>query len=297
MLSIPASNDNKEDVSKESSPLLGCSSCSNDEIKKKVIKRIKPQLVVTAEAPIPNKDVFQKLKEICLDIQNDDDTRRILGKLERSYNSLSVIQQNQCRKHIEECADKIAQNISSNMYKLIFNLHDEFKNLIQSEPDEAEVIETDDVSVEDNKKIEKLENAIRECQKKIEELQEETVDFDDENSSYIKEDKYKKRLVQLCNKYSEMIGNDDIKKKIHIRKIRKEDVEDQMTGIISIDQAILKMINLDIAKINRRRFKKTDACMDYIKLPNYSEVLECMKKCIKDNKLQLEQNKMEKLGM
>ncbi|XP_058805137.1 death domain-associated protein 6-like isoform X2 [Phymastichus coffea] len=287
-----------------SSPQPGCSTNFN-EVKNKG-RFIKPQLVVKTKIPIPDasEDVFQEFTKTCLKKRDDENTKIILQKLEKLYNNLSPFHKsnNELRLFINSCHERITEGLSHDIYTPILDVRTEIKNHLQlakqATPSNAENnFEEIEMSKGDMKKIKLLEESITECLKKIKELEKKEVNFEEDNdSAYIQEDKYKKRLIQLCNMLSKITGDKIIRKQILKKKIKRSDIADEMTGISSVDEAILNFVNSDIAKINRLKYLESKRIADHIKMPEYLDILKCIEKCNKNSNLDLSKEKMNRLA-
>ncbi|KAK9310186.1 hypothetical protein QLX08_000461 [Tetragonisca angustula] len=123
------------------------------------------------------------------------------------------------------------------------------------------------------KKIGKILKAMKKCEKIIKKLEELEIDFDDENnSSYIKLEKYKYRMVELYNKYCEYSGENTDAGRQYLRPKHFS-----TTGIVSVDHAITSFINSKILK--RNKLKKVGDFTKALIFPDYNDILKCVTKC------------------
>ncbi|KAJ8672803.1 hypothetical protein QAD02_004063 [Eretmocerus hayati] len=150
----------------------------------------------------------------------------------------------------------------------------------------------------EEKHIKKIEAAIEECRVRITELEEREVDFeDDDDSAYIREDRYKRRYIQLCKMLSDLVEDQVLKKQIYKRQLKRKDITDEMTGISSVDQDILDFVNASIREVNKlKHVENFNKMPDYIRLPDYVDVLGCIEKSNKKRNLDLSKKKMEKMA-
>ncbi|KOX75480.1 Death domain-associated protein 6 [Melipona quadrifasciata] len=123
------------------------------------------------------------------------------------------------------------------------------------------------------KKIGKILKAMKKCEKIIKKLEESEIDFDDENnSSYIKLEKYKYRMVELYNKYCEYSDENIDAGRQYLRPKHFS-----TTGIVSVDHAITSFINSKILK--RNKLKKVGDFTKALIFPDYNDILKCVTKC------------------
>ncbi|XP_058802938.1 death domain-associated protein 6-like [Phymastichus coffea] len=246
--------------------------------------------------PSNSDDAFQNFIKTCLERRSDKDTKKVLQKLNKLYDNLSSYHKtdNKFTLYINTCYKKIIKNIAKDIFTPILELRTEIKNRIKSKlknkimHDNEVIVEAQEISKENRIKIKQLEESIIQCRKKIKELEKQEVNFDDdENSSYIQQDKYKKRLIQLCHCLSKLKGDKAMKEQILKKKIRRKNIQGEMTGNLLLDQAIISAINSEIRKINRLQYLETKSCADFIKMPEYIDILQCIKKCNKNNDLGL----------
>lgn len=140
------------------------------------------------------------------------------------------------------------------------------------------------------KKIKKILNAMKKCEKYIKRFEELEIDFDDEeNSNYIKLEKYKHRMVELYNKYCEYTGeNIDAGRQY----LRPKDFS--TTSIVVVNNAITNFINSKISK--RNKLKKIGDFTRALIFPDYNDILQCVTKCNDMNNLGLNNKKLREIA-
>lgn len=281
-------------------------SCSRDSYSRILVendkKVMKPQLVVGTKIPLTvgTDDIFRIFIRTCSERRDDEDTRKVLQKLEKSFSNLSPsqLQDNHFKSYIGKCLEKITKGLAADIYTPTLDLQLEIKRRLQTEQADKDDDEEMQVSRKDMQRIKVLENSIKKCLSKIKELEEKEVDFDDDHdSAYIQEDKYKKRLVRLCNVLGKITHDKAMRKLIFKKKIKRNDIPDEMTGISLVDKAILNFVNADIKKVNQmKHLESTLHIASHINMPEFREILQCVQECNKKYNLDLSKKKMSKLG-
>lgn len=136
-----------------------------------------------------------------------------------------------------------------------------------------EQVHVDSIEVEKHyvPHIQKLEKAIKQLIKVIKQLEEQEVDFDqEEDSSFLKLERYISRLDKLYKKYCALL-----KKNPHSGRLT---------------YAKLDFVDSDYNEINRAISKK----FNNRKFPSYYEMEKFIEKVAKDNKLDLSEEKIKK---
>ncbi|XP_012140009.1 daxx-like protein isoform X2 [Megachile rotundata] len=140
------------------------------------------------------------------------------------------------------------------------------------------------------RKIRLILKAMRKCEKYIKRLEESEVDFDNENNSnYIKLEKFKHRMVELYNKYCEYVGESTDAGRQYLRPKHFN-----TTGIVFVDQAITSFINSKLSK--RNKLKKIGAFTNALIFPDYRDILECVIKCNELHNLGLDNKKQQQIA-
>ncbi|XP_076749778.1 daxx-like protein [Xylocopa sonorina] len=140
------------------------------------------------------------------------------------------------------------------------------------------------------RKLNIIIKTMNKCEKHIKKLEESEVDFDSENNSnYIKLEKYKHRMVELYNSYCEYSGQNADAERQYLRPKHFS-----TTGIVAVDHAITSFINSKIYK--RRKLKKIGAFTNALIFPDYSDILKCVKKCNDSHNLGLDNKKQQQLA-
>ncbi|KAL2727319.1 protein PFC0760c-like isoform X2 [Vespula squamosa] len=160
-----------------------------------------------------------------------------------------------------------------------------------------EIMEIDEEDYEDNtmdphieKRLRKIVKVMNICEKRIKTLEEAEVDFDDEdNSNYIKLEKYKERMVKLYNEYCRITGDNADAGRPYLRPKHLNP-----TQIVIVDQAITNFINAKITK--RNRLKKNSRFTDDLIFPDYTDILKCVSDCNEKNNLGLDKKKQSQIA-
>ncbi|XP_031828959.1 daxx-like protein isoform X2 [Nomia melanderi] len=141
-----------------------------------------------------------------------------------------------------------------------------------------------------NKKIKLLEAAMDKCQKYIRKWEESEVNFDDDdNSSYIKVEKYKHRMLKLYNKYCQYTGGDIDAGRQYLRPKHLS-----TTGIVTLDHAITNFINSKLSKLHK--VKKNGTFTDAVIFPDYKDILDCVERCNKLSNLRLDTKQQQRMA-
>ncbi|XP_043264342.1 daxx-like protein isoform X2 [Colletes gigas] len=140
------------------------------------------------------------------------------------------------------------------------------------------------------KKIKLILKAMEKCEKYIKKLEESEINFDDENnSSYIKLERYRYRMVELYNKLCEYTGDNADAGRQYLRPKHFS-----TTAIVAVDHAITSFINSKISK--RNKLKKVGAYTDALIFPDYSDILHCVAKCNELHNLKLDNKKQQQIA-
>ncbi|CAL7949266.1 unnamed protein product [Xylocopa violacea] len=163
--------------------------------------------------------------------------------------------------------------------------------------DDNEIISTDtndekehEKQITVQKKLNTIVKTMKKCEKHIKKLEESEVDFDSENNSnYIKLERYKQRMVELYNSYCKYSGQNADAERPYLRPKHFS-----TTGIVAVDHAITSFINSKIYK--RRKLKKIGGFMNALIFPDYSDILICVRKCNDSHNLGLDNKKQQQLA-
>lgn len=140
------------------------------------------------------------------------------------------------------------------------------------------------------RKIKLVLHTMKKCEANIRRLEEEEVDFDDENdSNYIKVERYKRRMIELYNKLCELTGENADAGRVYLRPKHLN-----VTRIVAVDQAITNFINSKITR--RNQMKKMNTLTDNLIFPDYRDILECVNRCNEKKKLGLDKRRQEQMG-
>lgn len=151
-----------------------------------------------------------------------------------------------------------------------------------NEEDDEVDWEEDTMNPQTKRKLKKIEQVMKMCQQKINSLEEAEVDFDDEdNSDYIKLERYKERMVKLYAEYCKITGDNMDAGRPYLRPKHLNP-----TNITSVDQAITNFINAKITK--RNKLKKNGRFTDDLIFPDYNDILMCVSDCNEKKQLGLD---------
>lgn len=270
----------------------------------KPFKKVKPQLIVKEKVSIPDssEDVFEKILKTCKEKNNSSDIDIVSRKLKGYFNQLKPAD-----KESEEfriCLNRYLNQIlnSDRVFKPLVDIKKEILHRIDKKDMKGDDkhVESEEIELteEDAKKVKILQKRIKECQDKIERLENEEIDFEeDDNSSYIALDRYKKKIVELFEALSRITQDKNLKKQIHKRLLKRNDIPDEMTGIICVDETILRSVNASIKEANKlKHIKNPSAIASHRLMPDYVDILQCIKQCNDEKDLDLSNKKMGKLG-
>lgn len=286
--------------------------------------------------PDPSVDIFQEFVTTCKKIKNDDQTEKILSNLQKRYDQLddNFQQDEDFRIFLRQNLQKVSSGHNDKFYLYIQDVHNEIKrrikkpkkakveevntkpdfrikdsnaesptkftnvNSLKDEEETSETSENSAQSKEKSRRIKKLEETIQKCKKKIKELESREVDFsDEEDSAYLQEDRYKKKLVQLCQLYSNMVDDKMLKNEILKKQLRRKDIPDEMTGIPQLDDTLINIVNKSIKNMNKlKHINVPRAYPDFLKVPDYPEILQNIKNYNQEKNLKLTTSRMDVLG-
>ncbi|XP_011864063.1 PREDICTED: glutamic acid-rich protein-like [Vollenhovia emeryi] len=127
------------------------------------------------------------------------------------------------------------------------------------------------------KKIKHILKTMKQCDARIKELEEAEVDFDDENdSNYIKVDRFKLKMVQCYNKLCQLRKENPDAGRAYLRPKNFS-----VTRIGVVDQAISNLINCKIYQRNKSQMRRTEVSKltEDVIFPDYRDIAECIEKC------------------
>ncbi|XP_078039337.1 daxx-like protein isoform X2 [Augochlora pura] len=140
------------------------------------------------------------------------------------------------------------------------------------------------------KKIKLVLKTMEMCEKHIKKLEEAEVNFDDEdNSNYMRLERYKHRMVDLYNKYCQYTGENVDAERPYLRPKHLS-----TTGIQTVDHAITNFINSKVSKL--RNLKKVGTFVNAVIFPDYKDILDCVEKCNKSNNLELDAKQQQRIA-
>ncbi|XP_015181389.1 PREDICTED: death domain-associated protein 6-like isoform X2 [Polistes dominula] len=291
-------------------------------------KNLKPQLIVKEKKNIslPEQDIFPSFLSLCLQKRREPAMEVIVNKLKRRYEQMSPVYVkseafqnflNKKRNDILSSDNMIYQHIMDVKIEMKSKSNKNSKSALQNETNKTKVCkdvslnsqasssssvvnnikETDEEDFEDDtmnsnmkRKLKKIEKAMNICSKRIKILEEREVNFDDEDdSNYIKLEKYKERMVQLYNEYCRITGDNQDAGRPYLRPKHLN-----TTQISSVDYAITNFINSKITK--RNKLKKNGRFTDDLIFPDYRDILKCVSSCNERNNLGLSKQKQAQIA-
>lgn len=206
---------------------------------------------------------------------------------------------NEMKKKIKKKESQVLQN--NEIYDAVPSTSYATNNVIVNNGVESsnDDNENDDNENDDNeknanrkvrRKIKEILRAMKKCEAIIKKLEEAEVDFNEENdSNYIKVERYKRRMVELYNKLCELTGEKADAGRVYLRPKHLN-----VTRIVAVDQAITNFINSKITR--RNQMKKTGTFTDDLIFPDYRDILECVNRCNDRKNLGLGKRKREQMG-
>lgn len=304
------------------------SDCNTQPNKKQEVA-IEKQLIVKEKKKISyiSQDVFPLFISLCLQKcpkYDRMDMNKIIDKLKRRYENLDSIYASSEHfvRYLNEKREAISSN-SKQIYVHIEEVMNEMKKRARKKPqivqnneiydaipstsyatnkisanNRVEVSEDDDNNEADNEKnthetrrmIKKVLCAMEKCEARIKKLDEEEVDFNEENdSNYIKVERYKQKMVELYSKLCELTGENSDAGRVYLRPKHLN-----VTRIAAIDQAITNFINSNITR--RNQMKRAGAFTNNLIFPDYRDILECVNRCNDRKNLGLEETRREQIG-
>lgn len=269
-------------------------------------------------------DTFPLFISLCLqNCQNDkdnEDMKKIITKLKRRYENMDTIYANS-ESFTSFLNDKRASIMANNKKKYVYieEVMNEMKSKkksqspqqnserydavpstsyasdrrVNNDAENAQPLEEDDETPESphtRKKIKQVEHAMVKCEKMIKKLEEAEVNFDEENdSNYIKVEKYKQRMVELYNKLCEFTGENTDAGRAYLRPKHFS-----TTRIVVVDQAITNFINAKITL--RNQMKKVGTLTNDLIFPDYHDILGCIIRCNDRKNLGLTDERRKLMG-
>ncbi|XP_054016696.1 daxx-like protein isoform X2 [Hylaeus anthracinus] len=273
----------------------------------------KPKLIVKEKKVCPPvaQDIFPMFLSLCLHKDRSDEMKVITNRLKRRYEQLDpayanseafltflnekrndIMNKTQLYVHIIEVMNVMKSN-RKNTSSPLLNGSDQNAGCSNSDAvnnNEDETEQDEYASSPKRKSIKKLLKAMKQCEKGIKKLEESEINFDEENnSSYMKLERYRYRMVELYNKLCEYTGENADAGRQYLRPKHLS-----TTGIVAVDHAITSFINSKISK--RNKLKKVGAFADALIFPDYSDILQCVATCNESRQLGLDNKKQQQLA-
>lgn len=277
----------------------------------------KPHLVVKTKEPASvEQDTFAMFLSLCLQVERSPEMEKIVAKLKRNYDQLDPVYSRS--RIFSDFLNDIREKIlaKGRIYSYISRVADEMKfrrkkaegSATKAKKGETNVPgtkETDgkvESSTEVNndhgnsqesrrlrQKIKTIKMTMEKCAKRIRQYEVAEVDLDDDdNSNYIKMERYKSRMVELYTQLCEYTNEHPDAGRSYLRPKHL-----RVTQIPSIDQAINSFIN---SKLSYNRKKSGKSFLDGLIFPDYVDILECVGKVNDEQKLGLDKRRQQQLG-
>ncbi|XP_014222368.1 WEB family protein At5g16730, chloroplastic-like isoform X2 [Trichogramma pretiosum] len=312
----PISNVNEDKTGKNKKsqePLEKSSLAKNvpNETPKETVTKVKPTLVVKNKIDITNsgEEIFAKFLEVCKENCIDTDINKCIEQLKKPFNKLSHEETNNqelklfmSNKIQKMC--KISSDESKTVFKHMLDVKEELnlrlkQSKIERKSNEDDSDQNNDISPGLQQKIDLIKKKMQQCRDRIKQLEEEEVDFDDEdNSAYIKEDRYKKKLIELAKVLAKYEKNTELEKNLNQKmRLSKEKIKSEMSGISVVDDEIIKFYNRRISKINKfKHIENVNANPDFFETPDFLDVKNVVVKCNTTYNLKLSSTKIDNMA-
>ncbi|XP_020285817.1 death domain-associated protein 6-like [Pseudomyrmex gracilis] len=292
--------------------------CDKDDDKK-------PKLIIKEKKSISyiKHDIFPLFLSLCLQKcprNEKKDMDKIIDKLKRRYEQLDLTyaSSEKFASFLSEKREAIERDDNRKIYVYIQEVMNEMKKSIKKKssswvtesydavPSTSYITNNDSVNdvteldYEDDeesmnstmsRKRELLKTMSR-CEARIKELENAEVDFDEDyDSTYIKLERYKERMVDLYAKLCEITGDNADAERAYLRPKHIS-----TTGIVVVDQAITNFINQKITQRNQKKKKKYKTGAEKIIFPDCRDIVECINHCNEKQNLGLEKRKIEQMA-
>lgn len=300
---------------KRTSPSAECDK-DDDKKPKLIIKEIKRISYI-------GHDIFPLFMSLCLQKcppNEKKDMEKIIDKLKRRYEQLDLnyASSEKFATFLNEKREAIRRDDNRKIYVYIQEVMNEMKRSIKKKswsqvtesydavPSTSYITNNDSVNdVEEldyenneesmnpamNQKLKLVLKAMSKCEARIKELEEAEVNFDEESdSTYIKLERYKERMVDLYAKLCEITGDNADAERVYLRPKHIS-----TTGIVVVDQAITNFINQKITERNQKK-KKYKTGAEKIIFPDCRDIVECINHCNEKQNLGLDKRKVEQMG-
>ncbi|XP_076181637.1 daxx-like protein isoform X3 [Ptiloglossa arizonensis] len=213
----------------------------------------------------------------------------VMNEMKNSCNGVSILLNGKnCTSNVKKPNNRNLNVPGTSSSKLASTNNSEINNRMQGTSESNEENQAKYNAAQ--KEINVLLKAMKKCEKYIKVLEESEINFDDENnSSYIKLEKYRYRMVELYNKLCECTGENADAGRQYLRPKHFS-----RTGIVAVDHAITSFINSKISK--RSKLKKVGAYASALIFPDYSDILQCVKKCNDLHNLRLDNKKQQHIA-
>lgn len=164
--------------------------------------------------------VYQSFIDLCFQLENSDDMKKIVDKKIKAYYRQVPKSFTESEEFIDMVSSKVLAMKASpdKMYLYIKDIVDELnmqrkvtksqvaeKETITEEPKQFEFKEENEYDSRRRRQIRKLEKTIKKLHRAIQKLEEQEVDFEDEDDSvYLLTERYKERMMRVYAKFCQL---------------------------------------------------------------------------------------------
>lgn len=254
-----------------------------------------------------NQSAFSKYLESCRRKETSETMEMVLNKLQKRYDKLKEEDQVELSDLLVVKVNEISRR-DAKVYVNIQSVNDAIKALLRKKNEVKEEVKEEEEtkepeleepkkSVEESsqdkerrKKIRLIEKAMAKCEKKIKELGEAEVDFEeDDNSSYMKYERYKRRQVELFNELCKYTKDPTDAGRQYLKPKNIS-----VTCMPQVNDAITSFVNSAISK--RNNLLQKGQLPDVVLFPDHFDILKCIKHCNKEKNLGLDDRFIQTIG-
>lgn len=240
-----------------------------------------PKQTQREEKKTPLNEAFTSLIEECRKADSSDDMERMINrKLIKYYQSVhpNFVNSKSFCKNVTDVVNEVKKQpglVYLKISGLLEELNTRRKSAQTAAADDAEVLAT--TSTGDEKKdrqIKKLNKALYLLKKKITQLEEEEVDWDDEdNSQFMIAERYKKRAWQIYEKICDITGESK-----NAQRLVKRPIKFRGTSYPEFNRKLEKFVN------------------EMQSFPDMFDVMNCLEHCNKEYRYRLNKEDCKRVG-
>ncbi|XP_075987042.1 uncharacterized protein LOC142983824 [Anticarsia gemmatalis] len=179
----------------------------------------KENTIEVQSSPSEFHPVYQSFIDLCFQLENSDDMKKIVEKKIKGYYRQVPKEYTESEEFTDMVSSKILSMKASpeKMYLYIKDIVDELnlqRKLCKAQPVVKEIKNEEPMQIYDEeseydskrqRQIRKLEKTIKKLHRAIQKLEEQEVDFDDDDDSvYLLTERYKERMVRVYAKFCQM---------------------------------------------------------------------------------------------